>query len=262
VIKPNRFSKLPEVVCTLLTISLLMFGTCTTAKPAQSPQGLFQAGNDLYSQGNYQKAIEVYSQIIAMDGFSGPLLYNLANCYAQIGRTGPAIVNYERALRLSPGDSDARGNLDLLRKNNGLFQEDLPLGKRAASVFDLNQWTMIAALFFVLLTVLSLAGLLFSGGGHIRLWISVLFLFFIAIASVGACSQIRQLHMAVVTTGDAHLLLSPFPAASPVGTLQEGRLVYGEVKHGQFLLIEDETGRTGWVDSNAIEFIAQPVPRR
>jgi tetratricopeptide (TPR) repeat protein len=261
VIKMNRISKIPAAVYTFLAIFLMIF-PCAFATPEQPPKDLFQNANNLYSHGKYQEAIDVYSQIITKDGFSGPLLYNLANCYAQVGRTGLAIVNYERALRLSPGDSDTRGNLDLIRKNNGLFQADLPFFSRATSVFDLNQWTIIAAFFFMLLTVLSLAGLRFSFSGHIRLWIGVLCLFFIAIATAGAFSQIRQLHMAVVISGDTHLLLSPFPTASPEGTLQEGRLVYGEVKHDNFLLIEDETGRTGWVDSNAVEFINQPIISR
>ena len=257
--KLNRYLVLLSAVCTALVLFCSSACPCAFATPGQSAETLFQQGNDLYGQGKYKEAQQIYSRIIAEDGFSGPLLYNLANCYAQTGRTGQAILNYERALRLSPGDSDIRGNLELLRKNRGLFQEDLPLVRRLASLLDLDQWTLSAGLMFMLLTFINLAGLRLSNGRPMRRWVGGLCLLVMIIASTGAFCQYRQLDEAVVTGNDTRLLLSPFPAASSVETIQEGRKVHYLSKHGLYALVEDEAGRSGWIETNAISFIIEPA---
>jgi tetratricopeptide (TPR) repeat protein len=251
--KLNRYAILRSAVCAFLALFFSL--AAPTAAPAQSAKALFQQGNDLYGQGKYQEALHVYSRIIAEDGFSGPLLSNLANCYAQIGRAGLAVLNYERALRLAPGDSDSRGNLDLLRKTQGLFQEELPLARRAASFLDLDQWTLLAGVFLVLLTLINLAGLRFSNGKQVRRWLGGLCLVVLLVASAGVVSQYRQLDEAVVISNDAHLLLSPFPTSSSVGVVAEGRIVFTLKQHGLYSLVEDHAGRTGWLETAAITSI-------
>jgi tetratricopeptide (TPR) repeat protein len=253
--KLNRYLVLLSAICAALVLFCSSACPCAVA----APETLFQQGNDLYRQGKYQEALQIYSRIITEDGFSGPLLYNLANCYAQTGRIGLAILNYERALHLSQGDSDIRGNLDLLRKNRGLFQEELPLVRRLASLLDLDQWTLLAGLMFMLLTSINLVGLRLSNGRQMRRWIGGLCLPVMVIASAGAFCQYRQLDEAVVTGNDTRLLLSPFPAASSVETIQEGRKVHYLSKHGTYALVEDETGRSGWIETNAITFIIEPA---
>ena len=252
--KLNRYATLLPAVCACL---LLFFSLApvATAAPGQSAEALFQQGNDLYGQGKYQEALTVYNRIIAEDGFSGPLLSNLANCYAQTGRVGLAILNYERTLRLSPGDADSRGNLDYLRKSQGLFQEEPPLARRAASSLDLDQWTLLAGVFLALLTLINLAGLRFSNGKLVRRWLGGLCLVVLLVATAGAFSQYRQLKEAVVIVNDAHLLLSPFPAASAEGSIAEGRIVYSLRQHGLYSLVEDNAGRTGWLETAAIASI-------
>ncbi len=252
--KLTRYALLLPAICAVLLIVALA-APLATAAPAQSPEVLFQQGNDLYGQGKYQEALQVYSRIIAEDGFSGPLLSNLADCYAQTGRAGLAILNYERALRLSPGDSDSRGNLELLRKNLGLFQEELPLARHAASFLDLDQWTLLAGVFLVFLTLINLAGLRFSNGKQVRRWLGGLCLAVLLVATAGALSQYRQLDEAVVISNDAHLLLSPFPASSSVGVIAEGRIVYTLKQHGRYSLVEDQVGRTGWLEKDKIASI-------
>ena len=258
--KSNRYLALLSAVCaTLILFCSSARPPCAFAAPEQSAETLFQQGNELYGQGKFQEALQIYSRIIAEDGFSGSLLYNLANCYAQTDRTGQAILNYERALRLSPGDSDSKGNLDLLRKSRGLFQEELPLVRRLASLLDLDQWTLAAGIMFTLLTSINLAGLRLSNGRQIRRWTGGLCLLMMAISSAGAFCQYRQLDEAVVIGNDTRLLLSPFPAASSIETIQEGRKLHYLSKHGSYALVEDESGRSGWIETNAITFIIEPA---
>jgi tetratricopeptide (TPR) repeat protein len=244
----------------IVSVLLLCFSLTSYAfagQMGQSANSLFQQANNLYGNGKYRQAQKIYSRIIAKDGVSGPLLYNLANCYAQLDQPGLAILNYERALRLSPGDSDIRGNLDLIRKNKGLFQDEPSWASRFASIFDLDQWTLLAGMLFVVFTFICLAGLRFKNGKHLRLWLEGFCLIFILVAGAGAIFQYRQLNNAVIISDDARLLLSPFTKAESIGTLREGRIVRYIAKHGNFSLIEDQAGRNGWMKSTAIELIGR-----
>lgn len=72
-----------------------------------------KAADDAYRQGDYQTAIEQYETVLAKGYTSAELYYNLGNAYYRTEQMGRAILNYERALRLRPGMSDARENLAL-----------------------------------------------------------------------------------------------------------------------------------------------------
>jgi tetratricopeptide (TPR) repeat protein len=255
--KLKRSLILLSALCIIQVCLCPLLVSPTLADPGPSAETFFQQGNTLYGQGKYGQALDIYTRIIAEYGMSGPLLYNLANCYAQTGQIGQAIVNYERALRLSPGDSDSKGNLDLLRKNQGLFQDEVPLAHRLGSLLTFDQWTTLAALLYFLITLNNLIDLRLSSGKNMRRWVGGLSLLLLILAFAGALFQYRQMDEAVVTGNDTRLLLSPFPTASPVGTLQEGRIVHFLTKHGNYSQVEDETGRSGWVESNAIESIIE-----
>lgn len=83
-------------------------------------------GDSLYRTGDYEGAIESYEKIIA-DGYtSADLHYNLGNSYYRTEQLGLAILNYERALRLEPGMSDARQNLQLANSKTVDRITDLP----------------------------------------------------------------------------------------------------------------------------------------
>lgn len=67
-----------------------------------------------YVDGNYQRAILLYDSLLAQ-GVSPELYYNLGNSYYRIDDNTRAILNYERALLLAPGDEDIRFNLQMAR---------------------------------------------------------------------------------------------------------------------------------------------------
>ena len=72
-----------------------------------------QSGDDLYRMGDYTAAALAYEAALDSGLSSADLYYNLGNTYHRLGETGRAILNYERALRLKPGMSDAKENLAL-----------------------------------------------------------------------------------------------------------------------------------------------------
>lgn len=74
-------------------------------------QEIFSQANAAYEAGDFQSAAQGYEQLAAAGVVSPELFFNLANAHYRQGRIGLAILNYERALRLTPGFDSARDNL-------------------------------------------------------------------------------------------------------------------------------------------------------
>jgi len=80
---------------------------------ASAPYNLSDSGNAEYAKGNYAAAIAFYTKFLSIGYRSADVYYNLGNCYYRTNSIGKAILNYERAKKLAPGDADIRFNLQL-----------------------------------------------------------------------------------------------------------------------------------------------------
>ena len=98
-----------------LTLTAAVWLGLLTAGPCASQGAFFDEGNQRYQEGDFNGALERYSQILADGLESGELYYNIGNTYFKLGELGPAILYYERARRLMPGDGDLLANLELAR---------------------------------------------------------------------------------------------------------------------------------------------------
>ena len=67
-----------------------------------------------YQKGNYQQAIRDYEEILK-NGESAEIYFNLGNAYYRTDNITKAVLNYERARLLSPGDDDINFNLQFAR---------------------------------------------------------------------------------------------------------------------------------------------------
>ena len=72
---------------------------------------IFQKANAEYRGADYVQAGSLYESLIAKGAKDANVYYNLGNVYFKQNRTGVAVLNYERALRLHPRDRDIRANL-------------------------------------------------------------------------------------------------------------------------------------------------------
>jgi tetratricopeptide (TPR) repeat protein len=78
-----------------------------------SADSLVSEGNRHYMDREYDLAVKCYSKVIEMGYESGELYYNLGNAYYKQENLPWAILNYEKALLLKPGNEDIRQNLAL-----------------------------------------------------------------------------------------------------------------------------------------------------
>ncbi|MCD8186320.1 MAG: tetratricopeptide repeat protein [Rikenellaceae bacterium] len=95
----------------LIKIALVLALTPTFTGWAQTPEKWWERANSAYTGGDYPEAILHYDSIRAQGYVSARLYYNLANAYYKDNQIGKAILNYNKALRLDPGNDDIKHNL-------------------------------------------------------------------------------------------------------------------------------------------------------
>jgi len=97
-------------------IVLIFVLFCWSASASASEQARqFIAGLEAYKAADYQKAIDAFEALADSGVANGQLYYNLGNAYLKSNRLGPALLWYERALRLIPDDPDLQFNLNYAR---------------------------------------------------------------------------------------------------------------------------------------------------
>ena len=96
----------------LLLLTLLSAPALTASDVA--PDSLTARAEAAYLAGDHAAALDLYTTT-AQSGTSAGLLFNIGNCHYKLGDHARAILFYERALKLAPGDEDIRANLALAR---------------------------------------------------------------------------------------------------------------------------------------------------
>jgi hypothetical protein len=80
---------------------------------AQTAEDVFAKANELYRAGKYPEAAREYERIVKQGTVSAELYFNLGNAYYRSEQLARAILAYERATLLHPGDPDIEHNLKL-----------------------------------------------------------------------------------------------------------------------------------------------------
>ncbi len=74
----------------ILFVSVIVFLNCTVL--AQTPNDVFNRGNELYRAGKYQEAAKEYESIIKQGKSSAELYFNLGNAYYRDRQLARAIL--------------------------------------------------------------------------------------------------------------------------------------------------------------------------
>jgi SH3 domain-containing protein len=191
-------------------------------------------------------------------GFSAAGLYNLANSYARAGKPGMAILNYERASLLAPGDPDIQANLRFVRAAAHLPAETpdtLDRVARIASPFWMS-WLGVLGLAMV-----GASTILAQLSSRYRLARGAATLLGTTMVGLTLCSALAlgsRLHEGVVIAAATPVRVSPVPMGDPLFSLPEGEKVKITAEHEGFALIETRAGRAGWISHSNL---APLVPR-
>jgi len=95
-------------------LTLIFYVLMCTSVFCQDNVDKFVNANEYYSDQEYLSSIELYEDIL-LNVEHEDVYYNLGNAYYRAGDIGNSIWAYERALKLSPRDSDINFNINYLR---------------------------------------------------------------------------------------------------------------------------------------------------
>jgi len=132
----RRLSALFLVIFYLLLTGL----SVSLAQEPTSPTDAMAAANQNYEVGRYAEAAAGYEAIVAYGIQNSAIYYNLGNAYFKLGDLGRAILNYRRAYRLEPRDTDIRTNLAIARAQTIDQLEASPAGALANLVQIAEEW--------------------------------------------------------------------------------------------------------------------------
>jgi len=219
-----------------------------------------------YVNGNYQEAIKVYESLLK-HGESAELYYNLGNAYYRTENITRAVLNYERALLLSPGDGDIRFNLQIARSKT--IDKIVPESemffvtwyRSLVNIMSVDGWGRMALVSLALVIVLFLV-YLFSA----RVWVQkvgffgggILLVFFV-FSNFFAWQQRQQLlnrEGAIVVAPSVTVKSTPAQNGTDLFILHEGTKVVitdGSMKSWREIRLAD--GKKGWIESKKIELI-------
>jgi hypothetical protein len=191
-------------------------------------------------------------------GYSAAGLYNLANSYARAGKPGMAILNYERASLLSPGDPDIQANLRYVRASAHLPAETPDTADRVARIANPFWISWIGVLGLTILGACMIAAQLSSRHRFLRGAATLLGASMVVLTLGNALALWPRLHQGIVIASATPVRVSPVPMGDPLFTLPEGEKVKITAEHDGFALIETRAGRIGWITHSNL---APLVPR-
>ena len=219
---------------------------------------LFQAANQLYAKGNFKEAALQYRKIIESDFANEAVYYNLANAYFKENQIGSAILFYEKAKKLAPGDREISENLEFARTRivdkvdspqEGFLWRQLT---RLASWLPLNIETGLAVLLFVGANAFFTLFLKARSESIRRIALvgSVSLLAFFLLVGSSNVFRIYQSATdleAVILTEKADVLSGPGPDNPTLFSIHEGLKVRVQSQLNDWSQISLENGWTGWI---------------
>ena len=246
--------------CVLMGLIMLTFAS----QPALAVTK--QNADAEYQKGNYQQAITDYEELLKT-GVSADVYYNLGNAYFRTDNITRAVLCYERAHLLSPGDEDINFNLQFAR--NKTIDKLAPASemffvtwyKNIVNFTSIDTWAKTAVLAIIMALVLALV-YLFAPQMAVRklgFFAGIACFVLFVLANIFAYQQEQQLMSrkgAIVTAPTVNVKKTPSHQSTDSFVLHEGTRVDitdKTMKGWRGIILSD--GREGWIETKQIEEI-------
>jgi tetratricopeptide (TPR) repeat protein len=251
-------------VLLLFSLSSAAMGSLELQKPGEKtvkPVELFQQANNFYRKSDYRNAAALYQQLADQGYINGNLYYNLGNSYFKMRQKGLAVLYYQKAKRLIPGDADLKANISYVQDKigqSGRGTWDYELNRFLSYLATIDQLAVISSILFFILCGIIIFVTLFpqkiksNDGRWHPVWlygllsISILFLISLSITVLTA----RELSaiQAVTISQKAEVRFEPNSTATLYYELKEGALVNILEEKDGWALIKRPDGKRGWVE--------------
>ena len=219
-----------------------------------------------YVQGNYHQAVSLYEEVLKK-GQSAELYYNLGNAYYRLDEITRAVLNYERALQMAPGDADIRFNLQMAQSKT--IDKVVPESEMffvtwyhaVVSMASVDGWAQLALVSLAVAIILALVYLFsdpvwmrkvgFFGAGAML----VLFLLGNLFAWQQKNARLNR-RGAIIMEGTVPVKSTPAKDGTDLFILHEGTKVHitdNTMREWKEIRVPD--GKQGWVETRQIEVI-------
>jgi tetratricopeptide (TPR) repeat protein len=223
----------------------------------------FAEGNEAYNEGDYDQALMMYGNIEGEGVESADLYYNLGNTYYKMRQYPQAILYFEKALKLAPGDEDIRTNLEIANlavvdKINVLPQSFIERwwnSLRNALSADGWAWVSIVAFALVLLCLFVFLMARRAGWRKTGFFAGLLLLVCLVLSVVFAFEKYQDLkHQdeAIVMTPTVTVKSSPSENSVDLFVLHEGTKVRIMDTSNGWNKIKIADGSIGWLQAEAM----------
>ncbi len=219
-----------------------------------------------YVQERYQQAAKDYEALLKQ-GVSADLYYNLGNCYYRMDQMTQAVLNYERALLLSPGDKDIRFNLQMARSKtiDKITPESemffVTWYRSLVNVMSVDGWARTALVALIVAIVLALF-YLFSD----RIWLrkigffgGIIALLLFLVGNLFAWQQksnLTQRTGAIIIKSAVNVKSTPSKNGTDLYILHEGtKVTVTDSSMREWRKIRVADGKEGWLEDSEIEVI-------
>ena len=251
----------------LLLVISIAIPSAAQAQKSSAPVHVTKAmGDSAYVRQQYQQAIADYEALLKK-GVSADVYYNLGNAYYRTDNITRAVINYERALLLSPGDPDIRVNLQLARSKtiDKITPESemffVTWYRSLVNIMSVDGWATMSLVSLAIAIILALC-YLFSG----RVWMqktgffgALAMIVIFGLSNLFAWQQKDQLVNrtgAIVISPAAAVKSTPANGGTDLFIIHEGTKVEitdSSMKEWKEVRIAD--GKEGWIKASMIEMI-------
>ena len=226
---------------------------------------LFEQANKYYSQSEYDKAAEIYQQLVNQGLESSELYYNLGNSEYKLGHLGKSILYYEKAKLLSPNNNSVNKNLSIARDKVQSDILEIPdflpvrLWKGMSKTLSPTMWITVQGLLgiFLLYTIF----LFYNQSDRtprikiIALIILALILLLISYSAGNTSHKLLHQQDHGIVYNESMMYTAPDNRSDEIELLTDGVKVKITDHIDEWLKVELMNKNVGWIEEKSIERI-------
>ena len=244
----------------------VVFLFCISFICAYAQEADIKEAEKAYADEQYGRSIELYESVLKSYGDSYELYYNLGNSYYKDGKIANAILNYERALLIKPGDKDIRFNLEMAKQQTVDKIEPLKefflteWFRTIQNLVAVDTWSTIGILCFILF-IGCLVLFFFSKWMRLKkigFYLGIILFVIVVFANIFAYNQKTELlnrNEAIVFAPTVTVKSSPDNSGTDLFLLHEGTKVFIRDTINDWNEIVLEDGKVGWINKKDITII-------
>lgn len=231
----------------------------------QNGDDLFKESNDLYTNGDYQNAVEGYLEVLKSGFESAELYFNIGNSFYKLNNIPESNYYYEKAKSISPNDDDILTNLSFAQNLRIDKIETLPvtdIQNLKLSILDLlseKGWSFMLII-LIWMTCFAFILYIFSNDSKFKRSFFSISLLFLILSSFTLFVNIEkkknsEIKYAIIYDKEIEVWSEPNNISELKFLLHEGTKVKQIDVIEDWINIQLENGTIGWIQSSSLRIL-------